>query len=364
MAFARYASTSPLFFLTLFLLNPYRRTFMVTSIVRGLDTGFGSTKLVMSHTPGSDSQCKLFPSLAPLSINLDLSGGGVIARRDTVLVQVDGNNYEVGPDVELALNTHASRIMHQNFLETSEYLALFRGALSYMHASRIDLLVVGLPVSLLPTKADYLKQRLEGTHPVADGQTVTVNKVLVLAQPLGGFIHYSLTHGLYSQLREAKNLVIDPGFFTVDWILAKGIQPIPRRCGSFAGGMHSVLRRLAQVISDEYQVNFDDYGALDRALRNGKLRIFGNDVDVEKYIPQAKPVVEEAVNAIVNSVGDGRDIDSIVLVGGGAPFFRAAIEHRFPSHRVWLVPDPVFSNVRGFQLAGEEIMHRKLVTVA
>lgn len=337
---------------------------MVTSIVRGLDVGFGGTKLVKSYTPGGDIHCMLFPSLAPLSTNLDLSGGGVIARRDTVAVPVDGNTYEVGPDVELALNTHASRIMHQNFLETSEYLALFRGALSYMKTDWIDLLVVGLPVSLLSTKAGYLKQRLEGVHPVADGQTVTVNKVLVLAQPLGGSIYYSLTHGLYSQFRETKNLVIDPGFFTVDWILAKGIQPIPLRSGSFAGGMHSVLRRLAQVVSDEYQVNFDDYGALDRALRSGKLRLFGNDVAVEKYVPQARPVVEEAVNAIVNSAGDGRDIDSVVLVGGGAPFFRTAMEHRFPSHRVWLAPDPVFSNVRGFQLAGEELMRRRQVEIA
>ncbi len=337
---------------------------MGTIIVRAVDIGFGSIKLVMLRAPGSDIHCKLFPSLAPLSTSLDLSGGGVIARRDTVVVPVDGNTYEVGPDVELALNTHASRILHQDFLQTPEYLALFRGALSYMKTDRIDLLVVGLPVSLLSTKAGYLKQRLEGVHPVADEKTVTVSRALVLAQPLGGFIHYSMTYGLYSQLREAKNLVIDPGFFTVDWVLSRGIQPIPARCGSFAGGMHAVLRRLAQVISDKYQVNFDDYAALDRALRGEKLRLFGNDVAVEKYIPQAKPVVEEAVNAIVNSVGDGRDIDSIVLVGGGAPFFRAAIEHRFPSHRVWLVPDPVFSNVKGFQLAGEEIVHRKPATVA
>lgn len=328
-----------------------------------IDVGFCNTKFVVPQTQERGTECKLFPSLAPPAATLDLTGG-VIARRNTVVVQVDSSTYEVGPDVELALNTHASRIMHQNFLETSEYLALTRGALSYMHASQIDLLVVGLPVSLLPSKADYLKQRLQGVHPVANGKTVIVDKVLVLAQPLGGFIHYSLTHGLYNQIRQSKNLVIDPGFFTMDWVLANGIQPIPRRCGSFAGGMHTVLRRLAQAISDEHQVNFDDYGALDRALRDGELRLFGNTIDLAKYIPYAKPAVDEAVNAISNSVGDGRDIDAIVLVGGGAPFFRAAIEQRFPSHRVQLAPDPVFSNVRGFQLAGEELMLRKQATVA
>ncbi len=335
----------------------------MTTTIRAVDVGFGNTKLVLAHTPGCDIQCKIFPSLAPLAAGLDLSGG-VIAHRDTVLVQVDGNAYEVGPDAELALGTHASRILHQDFLETPEYLALFCGALSYMHVSQIDLLVVGLPVSLLSAKTDCLRERLEGIHTLADGQTVKVDKVLVLAQPLGGFIHYSLTHGFYHQLRETKNLVIDPGFFTLDWILAKGIQPIPRRCGSFAGGMHAVLRRVAQAISDEYQVNFDDYGTLDRALRNGTVRLFGREVAIEKYMAHAKPTVDEAVNTLANSVGDGRDIDTIVLVGGGALFFRSAIEHRFPSHRVWLVPDPVFSNVRGFQLAGEEIMLRKMATVA
>lgn len=330
--------------------------------VRAIDAGYGNTKFVSSRVSGGEIICKQFPSLSPAAANLDISSG-VIARRDTVTIEVDGTKYETGPDVGLALGTHTSRVLHKNFTNTPEYLVLNRAALFYMHQTQIDLLVVGLPVSMLASRNDTLKQKLEGLQNVANGETVHVRRTLVLAQPLGGFIHYSLTRGLYSQFRQQRNLIVDVGFFTLDWILAKGIQPIPKRCGSFAGGMHSVLRRLAQTISENFGVDFDDLVALDDGLRSGILHIFGKQVDLERYLPAMKPVVNESVNALVNIAGDGQDIDNIVIVGGGAPFFRDEISRRFPTHHVETVQDSVFANVKGFQLAGEELMHRKIAEV-
>lgn len=335
----------------------------MSTTVRSIDVGYGNTKYVCAHSEGGEIACRLFPSLVSRGGGHDLSDG-VIAKRDTVIVAVDGNHYEVGPDVELALRTHSARVLHRDFIDTPEYLALLRGALAYMRVSHIHLLVVGLPVSWLVTRQSELKARLSGNHPVADGHGVKVEKVLVLAQPLGGFVYHALSAGLYGRLRDTRNLVIDPGFFTVDWVLAEGIRPIPQRCGSFPGGISAILAKLADSLGKEQGLELDDPLALDRALRTGRFSLYGREIPVARHLAGARLVADEAANAVANSVGDGRDIDAIVLVGGGAEFFRPALGRRFPRHLVHVVPDPVFANVRGFQLAGEELMRRKREEVA
>ena len=41
------------------------------------------------------------------------------------------------------------------------------------------------------------------------------------------------------------------------------------------------------------------------------------------------------------------------LVGGGAFLFKKAVKAAFPKHRIHEVKEPMFANVRGFQLAGQ-----------
>jgi plasmid segregation protein ParM len=40
-------------------------------------------------------------------------------------------------------------------------------------------------------------------------------------------------------------------------------------------------------------------------------------------------------------------------VGGGAFLFKKAVKAAFPKHRIHEVKEPMFANVRGFQLAGQ-----------
>ena len=46
-------------------------------------------------------------------------------------------------------------------------------------------------------------------------------------------------------------------------------------------------------------------------------------------------------------------LQNIILVGGGAFLFRKAVKAAFPRHRIHEVKEPMFANVRGFQLAGQ-----------
>jgi plasmid segregation protein ParM len=54
-------------------------------------------------------------------------------------------------------------------------------------------------------------------------------------------------------------------------------------------------------------------------------------------------------------VGDGSDIDNVILVGGGAFFFKPIIKEAFPKHKILELGDGLYANVRGFQIAGMEL---------
>ena len=43
---------------------------------------------------------------------------------------------------------------------------------------------------------------------------------------------------------------------------------------------------------------------------------------------------------------------NIILVGGGAFLFKKAVKEAFPIHKIHEIKDPMYANVRGFQIAG------------
>lgn len=58
---------------------------------------------------------------------------------------------------------------------------------------------------------------------------------------------------------------------------------------------------------------------------------------------------------MLHYVGDAADINNIILVGGGAFFYRKALKTAFPHHELQELKDPIFANVKGFQFAGTEL---------
>jgi plasmid segregation protein ParM len=99
----------------------------VKAIVRAIDVGYRYTKWVAGVEDGH-VHCKCFPSVAPLETRRDLAEA-LGRKRKTVVIEVDGLRYEVGPDALLAQETSPSQNMDDDFALTPEYLALVRGAL-------------------------------------------------------------------------------------------------------------------------------------------------------------------------------------------------------------------------------------------
>ncbi len=326
-------------------------------IVRAIDAGRGNIKFVVGEEDG-DIKCMHFPSEAYPS-ETDQRSDGISGKRKTVGIPIDGLIYEVGPDVHLAADIFNAKVLqHDAYSETTEYLALVRGALHFMKVEHIDLLVVGLPVATFkaPKRVAALEKQMTGKHDLGKVRAVTVKEVKVLAQPTGALMHYGKVHNRWAEMRREKSLIIDPGARTFDWIVTQGIQQIESKSHSLNRGMFDVLQKIAEGISRNTGTQFREFDLLDAALRGGKKPvIFQQEYDIAQHLPLAKKIAEHAVAEMLHYVGDASDIKNIILVGGGAFFFKKAVKDAFPKHNIHELKDPMYANVKGFQIAGKLI---------
>lgn len=324
---------------------------MQEPVIRSLDLGFGNTKYVAGRLNG-EFLSGSFPSLAPETSETTL-GGTLIATRNTVKVDVNGKIYEVGPDAMQMQDKRDGRVLHKDYVLTDEYLALSRGALAMMAAPVIDLLVVGLPVNAPKGRDAALRDLLTGTHVINPTTTVIVKQVLVVSQPLGGFAHYAWENGKTNAFFEDINLIIDVGFFTLDWVVSNGVNLISKRCGGDEAGVSHYLERLGEELREKLELDDLNVNRLDEAVRRGYVKAFGKRHDLAEYLPAGNNVINEGLNKLQSKVGAVSDIDNIVLCGGGAKLYHPLVCERFPKHTVHIANDPAMSNAKGFYIIGE-----------
>lgn len=326
-----------------------------TPVVRALDLGSGFVKL--NRLKDGQLEYVSFPSLAPRHTGRDLSMS-LLGKRDTVVVTVEGTQYEVGPDSADLDTNDTTRNLNDAFIYTDQYRACFYGALHYMGESEIDLLVVGLPLTTMHRAAD-LKAMMEGVHRISDTKSVTVKEALVLPQPMGG-LFYCLSLGdtmeQFEFMREETNLIIDPGYLTFDFLLANGDKINDARSSAHPGGVSKVLRAIAESLTNKIGLKYDNLTAIDRAIERRRIKISGQVEDLLEHIKYARPAIEGSVNYLRNIAGDGSDIDNIVLLGGGEKIFSKTILNYYKKHKLLILSDAQLANVKGFQAAGEQAM--------
>ena len=71
---------------------------------------------------------------------------------------------------------------------------------------------------------------------------------------------------------------------------------------------------------------------------------------------EIRSAVEDPINRLVEGMrGMHEVIDIIALVGGHPERYRDVLTRRFPAIPVFIMPEPMSANVRGFQLIGEAL---------
>lgn len=323
----------------------------MTAIVRAIDVGFGYTKFTLGGG-GADVRCASFPSLACLSAR-DPSASLGAERRRTFAMPIKGVFYEVGPDVVLAGDGFRATQIHHRYIDTPEYLALARGAMRSMKVDCIDLLVVGLPVATFAADKAALENLMTGRHDVGGGKTVQVRRALAMAQPHGALIDYADQHDRVLAMQEEQSLVIDPGSRTFDWLLARGMKLSHKRSHSVDRGVADILNLIADDVGAEIGAPYTSLDRIDSALRSGKaLSVYQKVYALARMKPMVESIARQAVAAMMRRIGPAYDVRNVILVGGGAFLFRKAVKQAFASHEILEVREPMFANVRGYQIAG------------
>jgi plasmid segregation protein ParM len=140
-------------------------------------------------------------------------------------------------------------------------------------------------------------------------------------------------------------------------LLSRGMRLVLKVSSSVNRGMSDVLKTIAQEISSEIGRPYSDLPAIDAALRSGKpLLIYQKPFDLTPILPTARAVARRAVASMMEWVTEDYSIQNVILVGGGAFMIKDAIKAAFPNHKIQVVREPMYANVKGFQIAGRNLM--------
>ena len=334
---------------------PARTPFLVA-----LDVGYSNLKLLAGER-GTTPTITLLPAGAGPATAMPLHpqntsgqpvpGCGTSVSQDGLAVEVDGAAWAAG--VEPSRLQNWERELHPDYPATAGYRALVHAALLAAGGARIDTLVTGLPVSqwLDPAQREALQARLTGPHTVTPARSVEVLDVRVLPQPAGAYLDFCATEP--DAVSQARVLVVDAGFFSVDWVMFDEGAMRAANSGTSTAAMSLVLEGAADLIRRDHGSRIAR-DLLERAVRTGTaaMPLFGRPVELAPYLAEAaKQTAPVAVTAIRQTLrGEQREVDLVLLAGGGAATYAEATRAVFPRARVVVPDQPVLANVRGFWL--------------
>lgn len=329
---------------------------------RAIDAGYGWTKFSTGNFYFSNGKIGVdvkefqsLPRLVPRETFARLVG--VETQGTTVGVKVKNQSYLVSED--FCYSTDTLRPRNHNYCSTHQYEVCMGAALKAMNVDFLDHLVVGAPCGNYEATVALLKEKF-GRGIIIDDKAVEIRNLHVVARPVGGLIWHYFAKGLHKQLGQQKRVLVDVGHGTLDWVAVQGLQTNFERSGSVQLGVGHFVDRIVEEmkgVKAPEDVWFSNQ--VERMLLRDQPVIFGNHAHrLEDYQALIQQVATEGVQHIESSIGDERMYQSVVLMGGGAPLYKDALNKAFNSTTVEVVDAARFANVRGFQLLAQNMAHR------
>lgn len=321
----------------------------------GIDDGHSNIKLV---TP--EGRCILLPSRAVSGALAMVSISGQEARsfeyetRDgsyTVgeIPRTDPTNFNGYPTsgMNAALVAHALRVAGFGGKNVSVCTGL--PLKTYYRNGRINEKLI------LEKQQNLLKNDVKAKD---QSRLATITHHEVISEGIGAWIDFIMTKTADGQFEINNEMVskriaiVDLGGRTTDIAVIQNWDVDTRRSGTIEEGMLKVNDILRDRVLDEYSAELDDE-QVDRALNEGKIQLFGQDMDASTMVKDSKSEVIGSIrNEVMKRLGNGADLYRVLFVGGGSLAFGEQIKAWFPHNHV-MVDNPVFANARGMQKFAE-----------
>lgn len=318
----------------------------------GVDIGYGYTKAA-----GAAGETA-FPSVVGRAENIryqnDLAPGQRTEGRLTI--GVNGVDYFVG-DLALQQSRIQLTLLDRSRTNTDQLRVLFLATLAQLippapRSERVEdvVVVTGLPVEYYDDR-DLLAQQLVGAHGFCAGgygYNLTVHDLQVVPQPFGSIFDRILDGDgwiVNDELARARIGVIDIGTYTTDYVLVNELMYIERGSGSLNVALSTACDLLVREVAGRFGLELDLHQA-DQCLRRRTAKVFGEVQDIGFLVDSVlEGVAEELINKARTLWGEGRDLDAVLITGGGGQLLGHYFQV-FPHARV--VSEPAMANVRGF----------------
>jgi plasmid segregation protein ParM len=326
-----------------------------SNTILGIDIGYSNLKLAIGKK-GETPKTILRPAGAAPVDRFGFRFDGK-EHSDLLHVMVDNDEFIAGVSSDRA--EMWTRSLHADYTSSPSYKALFHAGLLLSEFDHIDTLVTGLPVNQFmdESRKKKLTEQMLGTHQVTKKRSITVNNVKVIPQPVGGLLDHIAAVGA-EEIEDARILVVDPGFFSVDWVVIANHDLNRKSSGTSHHASSIVLEEAAKLLAKDYGANIS-IEVLENAVRNKKdnVMVLGQRIEYMPYIDAAmKTVGSVVVETIQKSLRtDNSGVDMIVLVGGGSIFFKDALSSVFNKTQIITPSESVFANARGFWYMGAAV---------
>lgn len=329
-----------------------------STTVAGIDIGYGGLKIVGGSSSGDANRMTevVLPAGAAPTECLPRRSDNRPDLKGGELVLIGGKEWSGGVD-QLHIQNRA-RMTHDDYPRTQEYEALYLTALARLGMRKVEMLVTGLPVSQYygpngQALAQHMREKMLGRKLINADVIVEVNKMMIVPQPLGTFFGLAC-EPKYASLatnNDVKTVVVDPGFFSVDWVLMSGKSVMHSYSGTSKMATSMVLEQTAAALSRELgrEVSRDQ---LDACLRRGHYELsvgFERSMNFRETLYKvAKVVVGGMIGDLQTSLRAAGSVDLLILTGGGSDLYADAVKDAMPGVSVVVPEDVVLANARGY----------------
>lgn len=334
---------------------------------RSIDVGYFTVKFTLGRSSPQAGPARVgkFPAIAPVLRSGAARHMEGFNEPDGCVARVNGVSYFVGPEAAKRGNGSDARPVKEDYATSDRYLALLRGALWRIACDAGDAkevvirrLCLGLPLTTYFDAAQNLTERAVGEHVVGVGaheRRITVEKARVIVQPQGTIIHFGYTNG--GKPLDGVTMVVDPGGGTLDWYLTERTTPYWERSGAYPKAMLACAYAVADRLDSSWRDQAAIVDRIDCAIREQlpSFKVQGEEFAMAEHRPAVDQVLDESIDQMLTVVGKLDDVDHLLFTGGGAAVFKTRLEKKYPRLKkiMRMDADPIYSNVRGFQVIAE-----------